>query len=90
MVDFMLIAIVTISEPTITARLVHSVVAVTASSSSARITIAVAGTRMALHSALITPSQIETTNILRSSLPQKAKNFFSVRNITPPPRRLSC
>ena len=43
---------------------------------------------MAEQMALTTPSQIEAMNSLRLSTPQKAKNFFSVWSITPPPRRL--
>lgn len=43
---------------------------------------------MAEQMALTTPSQMDTINSLRLSAPQKAKKFFSVLSITPPPRRL--
>ena len=39
-------------------------------------TMAAAGMRMAEQTALTTPSQMDATNILRLSSPQKAKNFF--------------
>lgn len=44
-------------------------------------TMAAAGMRMAEQTALTTPSQMDATNILRLSSPQKAKNFFRVLNI---------
>ena len=78
MVDFMLMAMVTASETTSTARLAASVAAVTSSSSSARMTMLAAGMRMAEQIALTTPSQMEVMNSLRFSSPQKAKNFLSV------------
>ena len=51
-------------------------------------TMAAAGIRMAEQMALTTPSQMDAINSLRLSTPQKAKNFFSVLSIMPPPRRL--
>ncbi len=83
----MLIAMFMIREATMMPRLVHKVAMVTFFSSSAPMTMAAAGIRMAEQMALTTPSQIDVMKSLRLSSPQKAKNFFSVLSITPPPHR---
>ena len=81
MVDFILMAMLTSTDPTTMARLLHRVVVVTLFSNSATITMYAAGMRMAVQMALSTPSQMAAVNSLRLSSPQKLKNFFSVCSI---------
>ena len=69
-------AMLTSTDPTTMARLLHRVVVVTLFSNSATITMYAAGMRMAVHMALSTPSQMAAVNSLRLSSPAEVEEFF--------------